>query len=90
MQSLALHAVCIALGFWVVAVRIGDRSAWLLLMLLLSLASIGAGPSERMLARDQMIQPLFAGFSGRSGISAREWTGPCAPGTTSGRLATLW
>jgi phosphoserine phosphatase RsbU/P len=63
LQSLALPAVCIALGFWVVAVRIGDRSAWLLLMLLLSLASFGAGPAERMLARDQMIQPLFAGFS---------------------------
>ena len=63
MQSLALPAVCIALGFWVAAVRIGDRSAWLLLMLLLSLASFGAGPAERMLARDQMIQPLFAGFS---------------------------
>jgi phosphoserine phosphatase RsbU/P len=63
MQSLALPAVCIALGFWVVAVRIGDRSAWLLLMLLLSLAFFAAGPAERMLARDQIIQPLFAGFS---------------------------
>ena len=38
-----LPGVCIALGFWVAAVRIGDRSAWLLLVLLLSLTAFGGG-----------------------------------------------
>ena len=35
---IVLPVVCLALGFWVAAVRIGDRSAWLLLVLLLSLS----------------------------------------------------
>jgi hypothetical protein len=51
MQSLALPAVCIALGFWVVAVRIGDRSAWLLLMLLLSTLWPAAIPARNELKK---------------------------------------
>lgn len=31
---------CLALGFWVAAVRVGDRAAWALLLLMLSLASL--------------------------------------------------
>ena len=35
LRVVALPVVCIVLGFWVAAVRITDRSAWLLLVLLL-------------------------------------------------------
>jgi len=58
-----LPVVCIALGFWVAAVRIGDRSAWLLLALLLSLPAFigGAGPEWRF-GRDTLVQPLLTGF----------------------------
>lgn len=58
-----LPAVCIALGFWVAAVRIGDRSAWLFLALLLGLpAAYGGSPPEGLFGRTNIIQPLFAGF----------------------------
>ena len=64
LQVVALPVVCVALGFWVAAVRIGDRSAWLFLVLLISLpATIGGGSQERLLGRDGFLQPLFAGFS---------------------------
>jgi hypothetical protein len=43
LSALVLPAVCIALGFWVAAVRIGDRSAWLFLVLLLSLPAWSGG-----------------------------------------------
>ena len=60
--ALALPAVCIALGFWVAAVRIGDRSAWLLLMLLLSLPAFYMGGGTGSFGRGNMLQPLLAGF----------------------------
>ena len=44
LRVVALPVVCLALGFWVAAVRIGDRSAWLFLVLLIGLpATLGAG-----------------------------------------------
>ncbi len=64
LSGVALPAVCIALGFWVAAVRIGDRSAWLLLAVLLSLAAFiggGSGP-EGMFGRESVLEPLFVGF----------------------------
>ncbi len=63
LTAVALPAACIALGFWVAAVRIGDRSAWLLLVLLLSLpASYGFGRLEGLFGRANILQPLLAGF----------------------------
>ena len=64
LRVVALPFVCIALGFWVAAVRISDRSAWLLLVLLLSLAAyIGGGSgAQGLFGRDNLLQPLFAGF----------------------------
>ena len=61
---LALPAVCMALGFWVAAVRIADRSAWLLLALLLSLpAAYIGGTLEGVFGRDNVFQPVLAGFA---------------------------
>jgi hypothetical protein len=41
--SVALPYLCLALGSWVVAVRIRDRLAWLLLVLLLGLSEFTGG-----------------------------------------------
>jgi sigma-B regulation protein RsbU (phosphoserine phosphatase) len=60
--AVALPAVCIALGFWVAAVRVGDRSAWLLLMLLLGLPAFYMGGGTGSLGRENMLQPLLTGF----------------------------
>ena len=64
LRVVALPVVCIVLGFWVAAVRITDRSAWLLLVLLLSLAAyIGGGSGARgLFGRESVLQPVFAGF----------------------------
>jgi phosphoserine phosphatase RsbU/P len=64
LSSVALPAVCVALGFWVTAVRIRDPSAWLLLAVLLSLAAFiggGSGP-QGAFGRENLLQPLFIGF----------------------------
>jgi sigma-B regulation protein RsbU (phosphoserine phosphatase) len=64
LRVVALPVVCIVLGFWVAAVRISDRSAWLLLVLLLGLAAyIGGGSgAQGLFGRESLLQPLFAGF----------------------------
>jgi sigma-B regulation protein RsbU (phosphoserine phosphatase) len=64
LRVVALPAVCIALGFWVAAVRVRDRSAWLLLVVLLSLAAfIGGGSGgQGIFGRENILQPMFAGF----------------------------
>jgi sigma-B regulation protein RsbU (phosphoserine phosphatase) len=65
LRVVALPVVCMALGFWVAAVRVRDRSAWLLLVLLLSFPSYigggGIGPVGTF-GREAILQPLFAGF----------------------------
>jgi len=62
-RLVALPVVCVALGFWVTAVRIGDRSAWLLLVVLLSLAAfIGGSSVQDLYGSDNVLQPLFVGF----------------------------
>jgi sigma-B regulation protein RsbU (phosphoserine phosphatase) len=63
LRVIVLPVVCIALGFWVAAVRIGDRSAWLLLVLLLSFTALGAGGPQGMFGREGVFQPLLAGFT---------------------------
>ena len=62
-DMILMPIVCIALGFWVAAVRIQDRAAWFLLMLLLSLAAfIGSGSYQSMFGREDILQPLLTGF----------------------------
>jgi sigma-B regulation protein RsbU (phosphoserine phosphatase) len=61
LRVVVLPVVCLALGFWVAAVRVGDRSAWLLLVLLLGLAG-GVG-AEWMFGREGSLQPFFAAFA---------------------------
>ena len=56
-----LPVICIALGFWVAAVRIGDPSAWLLLVLLLSL--VGGTESELTFGREGAVHSLLVGLT---------------------------
>ena len=63
LSSIAMPLVCIALGFWVAAVRIRDRSAWLLLAVLVSLATFSArGNPVTMFGREGSLPPLLAAF----------------------------
>jgi sigma-B regulation protein RsbU (phosphoserine phosphatase) len=62
LSAIALPVVCLALGFWVAAVRIRDRSAWLLLVLLLSLPAYGGGSQVGLFGRQTILQPLLTGF----------------------------
>jgi sigma-B regulation protein RsbU (phosphoserine phosphatase) len=65
LRVVVLPVVCMALGFWVAAVRIDDRSAWLLLVLLLGFPG-GVG-AEWLFGREDTLQPLFAGFTALRG-----------------------
>ena len=62
--SLAMPYACLALGFWVAAVRVRDRQAWLVLFLLLSMAEFAS--SERLFrtiyGRRDFFQPIAASY----------------------------
>jgi sigma-B regulation protein RsbU (phosphoserine phosphatase) len=60
--SVALPYLCLALGFWVVAVRIRDRLAWLLLVLLLGLAEFTGGNWRTLLGRGDWFQPVAISY----------------------------
>lgn len=54
-----MQVLCLALGFWVAAVCIGDRAAWLLLVVMLSFAnSIGVN-FRTIYGSSDILQPLF-------------------------------
>jgi sigma-B regulation protein RsbU (phosphoserine phosphatase) len=68
LQVFVLPVTCIALGFWVAAVRIGDPSAWLLLVLLLSLTG-GTEAAEFTFGREGAVHSFLAGFTAfRAGL----------------------
>ena len=68
LQAFVLPVICIALGFWVAAVRIGDPSAWLLLVLLLSLVG-GSEAAEFTFGREGAVHSFLAGFTAfRAGL----------------------
>jgi sigma-B regulation protein RsbU (phosphoserine phosphatase) len=65
--DVAMPALCLGLAFWVAAVRVRDRQAWLLLLLLLALAEFRGGEWRTIFGRDDVFarvavvyQPLLA------------------------------
>jgi phosphoserine phosphatase RsbU/P len=54
---------CLGLGFWVAAVRIRDRSAWTLLVLLLSVANL-ITDSRTAFGHQDALQPFVNGVNG--------------------------
>jgi sigma-B regulation protein RsbU (phosphoserine phosphatase) len=54
--------VCTALGFWVVAVRIRDVRAWLLLFLLLGVVEFATGNPRSLFGRQDFFQPIAAAY----------------------------
>lgn len=54
---------CLALGFWVAAVRIGDRAAWALLMVMLSLANL-ITDSRTLYAHEGVVNAFLTGLTG--------------------------
>ena len=60
--TLAMPYLCLALGFWVAAVRIHDPRAWLLLVLLLSLAEFASGESRTLFGREDGFQSVALAF----------------------------
>jgi len=64
LQTIVLPVVCLSLGFWVAAVRIRDRSAWLFLLLMVGFPSVtGYGGGLRVFAHDGPLQPLAVAFT---------------------------
>lgn len=53
---------CLALGFWVAGVRMGDRAAWTLLLLMLSWANLITDGST-MYGHEGALQPLLTGLN---------------------------
>ena len=60
--NVAMPLVCTVLGFWVAAVRVRDRRAWLLLLLVLSLPEFGGGYFRFLAGRDDWFQPIAAAY----------------------------
>jgi sigma-B regulation protein RsbU (phosphoserine phosphatase) len=53
---------CLALGFWVAAVRIGDRAAWTLLLLMLSVANL-ITDDRTIYGHEDRLQPFLTGLT---------------------------
>lgn len=63
LEDVTIPIVCFALGFWVAMVRIRDKLAWLLLVLLLSFAEMfGAGGYTNLYGRPDFFQQIFAAY----------------------------
>jgi phosphoserine phosphatase RsbU/P len=60
--DVAIPYFCLALGFWVAAVRIRDKRAWLLLLLMLSFPEFAYGRYLTLYGRDDLLQPIFAAY----------------------------
>ncbi len=54
---------CLALGFWVAAVRVGDRAAWTLLVLMLSLSN-QIMDDRTSYGNEDVLQPFLTGLTG--------------------------
>jgi sigma-B regulation protein RsbU (phosphoserine phosphatase) len=60
--NVTMPVVCMALGFWVAAVRIRDGRAWLLLFLMLSVAEFGGANVHFLYGRQGFFQPIAAAY----------------------------
>jgi sigma-B regulation protein RsbU (phosphoserine phosphatase) len=60
--NVTMPIVCMALGFWVAAVRVRDARAWLLLFLMLSVAEFAGGSLRLLYGRQDFFQPLAATY----------------------------
>lgn len=56
--NIAMPYLCLFLGFWVAAVRTGDTRAWLVLVLLLSLAEFAGVEARTLFGRADGFQPI--------------------------------
>ena len=63
LSRIATPLFCLALGFWVAAVRTGDRAAWTLLVLMLSMANLILD-SRTIYGQDDALQPFLTGLAG--------------------------
>jgi phosphoserine phosphatase RsbU/P len=59
---IATPLLCMALGFWVAAVRVYDRAAWNLLFMMLSVANL-VQSGRTMWGHHGALQPFLTGFS---------------------------
>lgn len=63
LEDVGIPVLCFALGFWVAMVRIHDKMAWLLLILLLSFAEMfGAGGNAEFYGPLGLLQPFFVAY----------------------------
>ncbi|HEY3454401.1 MAG TPA: SpoIIE family protein phosphatase, partial [Bryobacteraceae bacterium] len=60
--ELAIPFFCLALGFWVVAVRIRDKRAWLLLLLMLSFPEFAYSQFGTLYGRDDLAEAIFGAY----------------------------
>ncbi len=60
--NVLLPLTCTVLGFWVAAARVTDRRAWLLLVLVLSLAEFGGDSFRSLYGREDFFQPVAAAY----------------------------
>ena len=60
--NLLMPIVCMALGFWVAAVRVRDGRAWLLLFLMLSLAEFAGDNFRFLYGRQDFFQPIAVAY----------------------------
>jgi sigma-B regulation protein RsbU (phosphoserine phosphatase) len=60
--NVLLPFTCLVLGFWVAAARVTDPRAWLLLLLVLSLAEFGGAHFRLLYGREDAFQPLAAAY----------------------------
>lgn len=60
--NVLMPIICTLLGFWVAAVRVRDGRAWLLLLLLLSVAELAGGNYHFLYGRQDFFQPIAAAY----------------------------
>jgi phosphoserine phosphatase RsbU/P len=60
--NVVLPFTCLVLGFWVAAARVTDPRAWLVLLLVLSLAEFGGAHFRMLYGREDAFQPVAAAY----------------------------